>query len=65
MEDQLARTVARFHPDANSVEIADFAPIPGGFSRETFRFDATVVTAAGSQTLLRSYTLSLQIGRRL
>ena len=51
MEDQLARTVARFHPDANSIEIADFAPIPGGFSRETFRFDATVSTAARSQTL--------------
>ncbi len=51
MDDQLADMVARLHPDAEGVDIADFAPIPGGFSRETFRFDATVRSASGTETL--------------
>lgn len=36
------------HPQAEHVEIHDFGPIPGGFSRETFSFDA-VIHISGEQ----------------
>jgi prepilin-type processing-associated H-X9-DG protein len=42
MHEQLAAFVMRSLPDARDVEIIEFAPIPGGFSRETYRFDARV-----------------------
>jgi prepilin-type processing-associated H-X9-DG protein len=48
-EEAVAGIVAALHPSAAHVEIVDFSPIPGGFSRETFRFDAIVHTAGGQQ----------------
>jgi aminoglycoside phosphotransferase (APT) family kinase protein len=45
LEEQLAEMLAGLHPHADQVEIIDFAPIPGGFSRETFRFDAVIHVA--------------------
>jgi len=47
VEDKLAAMIRRLQPDAEQVDIVDFMPIPGGFSRETFRFDAIVRTADG------------------
>lgn len=51
MEEQLAKVVERLVPEATSVEIVDFSPIPGGFSRETYRFDAICATAEGEERL--------------
>ncbi|WP_423981187.1 phosphotransferase family protein [Ilumatobacter sp.] len=48
-EGQVARIVEGFYPRSHQVEIVDFGPIPGGFSRETFRFDAIVHAAGGQQ----------------
>ena len=45
MEQQLVSFLQRVMPDAASVTVSGFAPIPGGFSRETFRFDAVVEEA--------------------
>lgn len=42
MEIRLAEWVARLHPDVDHVEIVELTPIPGGFSRETYRFDAVL-----------------------
>jgi aminoglycoside phosphotransferase (APT) family kinase protein len=47
-EQQMAAMLAGFHPDADHIEILDFGPIPGGFSRETFSFDA-VIHISGNQ----------------
>ncbi len=47
VEGKLAALIARLQPGAEQVEIIDFMPIPGGFSRETFRFDAIVRSADG------------------
>jgi aminoglycoside phosphotransferase (APT) family kinase protein len=47
-EQQIAVMLAGFHPDADHIEILDFSPIPGGFSRETFSFDA-VIHISGDQ----------------
>ncbi|MDG2111398.1 MAG: phosphotransferase family protein [Actinomycetota bacterium] len=44
MESRLAEMLARFYPDADAIEVVGFEPIPGGFSRETFRFDAVIRT---------------------
>lgn len=41
-EEQLVATLRGLRPDAERIEIRDFGPIPGGFSRETYRFDATI-----------------------
>lgn len=41
MEEQLAHTVGRL-VGATDVVVSDFGQIPGGFSRETYRFDATI-----------------------
>jgi aminoglycoside phosphotransferase (APT) family kinase protein len=42
MDDRLAQLLLRLLPDAEHVAIESLEPIPGGFSRETFRFDARV-----------------------
>ncbi len=42
MNEQLARFLLGIFPDAEQIEIEEISPIPGGFSRETFRFDARV-----------------------
>lgn len=42
MEEQLRAYLARQWPDADEVEVCDFAVIAGGYSRETYRFDARV-----------------------
>lgn len=47
VESKLAALIERLHPDAVHVEIVDFTAIPGGFSRETFSFDAIVRSAEG------------------
>ena len=49
LEPQVAAIVARLYPGSKHVEIVDFGPIPGGFSRETYRFDAIVHAAGGQQ----------------
>ena len=40
MEEQLRQFLAGQWPDADEVEISGFAVIAGGYSRETYRFDA-------------------------
>src|SRR5687767_3371391 len=40
MRDVLQSFLAGEYPEFESVEIEEFAPIPGGYSRETYRFDA-------------------------
>ena len=42
MNEQLTAFLRRAIPDCESVVIEQFMPIPGGFSRETYRFDAIV-----------------------
>ena len=42
LEVLLVEMMGRFHPDADRIEIVELSPIAGGFSRETFRFDAIV-----------------------
>lgn len=42
MQDQLQQLLARHWPDAEVIEIKEFAIIAGGYSRETYRFDAHV-----------------------
>jgi prepilin-type processing-associated H-X9-DG protein len=49
-EEQVAAWVASLHPSSESVEIVEFGPIPGGFSRETYRFDAVVYDSTGSES---------------
>ena len=51
MEDRLIEFLLRTLPDADEVVIEGFAPIPGGFSRETYRFDARV-RSGGDETVL-------------
>jgi aminoglycoside phosphotransferase (APT) family kinase protein len=48
LEQQVARILKGLSPEADHIEILDFGPIPGGFSRETFSFDA-VIHISGSQ----------------
>ena len=43
MNDQLVQFLRRTFADADHVTVEGLAVIPGGFSRETFRFDARVV----------------------
>jgi len=47
METQLRELLAQYFPEAERIEVTGFEPIPGGYSRETYRFDAHVRTAAG------------------
>ncbi len=49
MDAALAAFLRRVHPDATDVVIESFEPIPGGFSRETFRFDAVVTRPQGRE----------------
>jgi len=42
MEDKLIEFLLGTFPDAEEIFIEEVAPIPGGFSRETYRFDARV-----------------------
>ncbi len=49
MEEALAKSVAELCPEVSEVRIEGFAPIPGGFSRETYAFDALVSTADGEE----------------
>lgn len=42
MHDSLQELLAREWPDCESVEVKEFAIIAGGYSRETYRFDAHV-----------------------
>jgi prepilin-type processing-associated H-X9-DG protein len=42
MEEQLREFLARQWPDADEIDIREFAVIAGGYSRETYRFDAHV-----------------------
>ncbi len=42
MEQQLIGLLQQFFADADHITVDGVSPIPGGFSRETFRFDATV-----------------------
>ncbi len=49
METRLVELLAQYFPEAEHIEITGFEPIPGGYSRETYRFDAHVRTAAGTE----------------
>jgi aminoglycoside phosphotransferase (APT) family kinase protein len=42
MNESLAARLAELFPDADRIEIEELSQIPGGFSRETYRFDAHV-----------------------
>ena len=42
MNEQLTAYLKRRFPDADEIIVEEFMPIPGGFSRETYRFDAKV-----------------------
>jgi len=42
VNEQLAEFLKRQWPDADTISVENFEPIPGGYSRETFRFDARV-----------------------
>lgn len=42
MEEKLIQFLARQWPDADQIEIEEFAIIAGGYSRETYRFNACV-----------------------
>ena len=50
-EEALAAFVHRTVHGANAVEVHNLVPIAGGFSRETFRFDAHVTTSEGRHVL--------------
>jgi aminoglycoside phosphotransferase (APT) family kinase protein len=47
MEARLVELLAEYFPDAEHIEITGFEPIPGGYSRETYRFDAIVRSSDG------------------
>ena len=49
METRLVELLAQYFPDAEHIEVVGFEPIPGGYSRETFRFDAVVRTAGSEE----------------
>lgn len=51
MDAALAEFLRHLHPDATDVAIESLQPIPGGFSRETFRFDAVVSGPRGTERL--------------
>jgi aminoglycoside phosphotransferase (APT) family kinase protein len=51
MRDALQEWLARTWADADSVEVTDFTPIPGGYSRQTWRFDVTVCRPTGTVSL--------------
>ena len=49
METRLVELLAEFFPEAEHIEVIGFEPIPGGYSRETYRFDAVVKSPAGEE----------------
>jgi aminoglycoside phosphotransferase (APT) family kinase protein len=51
MQAGLEQFLRRVYEDAHEVVIEGFAPLPGGYSRETFMCDATVHTAGGTHRL--------------
>ena len=51
MKDSLSSFLRKVIPDADEVAIDALEPIPGGFSRETFRFDARVVRGGTEEIL--------------
>lgn len=55
LNEALATLLTRCEPDAEHVAIGDIVPIPGGFSRETFRFEADL--QRGSTTKRSAYIL--------
>ena len=50
MESQLLELLREYFPEAEHIEVTGFEPIPGGYSRETYRFDAVVKSRAGRST---------------
>ncbi len=51
MDDQLVQLLRRLLPDAEHVTVVALEPIPGGFSRETYRFDACVTRGGVAEVL--------------
>ncbi len=51
MESQLVEFLRQHFVDADTIEIEALAPIPGGFSRETYRFDAVISTSSGRRVV--------------
>jgi aminoglycoside phosphotransferase (APT) family kinase protein len=51
MRETLQDFLAREWADVTTVEIQELAPIPGGYSRETYRFDAVVHRGGGPERL--------------
>ena len=51
MEDAIITLLRRVEPDIVGVEVTNLEPIPGGFSRETFRCDVRVTRSSGSEVL--------------
>ena len=49
MESRLVELLAGFFPEAEHIEVTGFEPIPGGYSRETYRFDAVVRSTTGAE----------------
>jgi hypothetical protein len=50
MEARLVELLAQRFSEAEHIEVVGFEPIPGGYSRETFRFDAVVPAVARRHT---------------
>jgi aminoglycoside phosphotransferase (APT) family kinase protein len=51
MEQSIVEFMTRVLGDVTSVEVLEFQPIPGGFSRETFRCDVRVTRGSDSEVL--------------
>ena len=51
MEAQLERFIQQERPDAESVRIADFQLLAGGYSQETYRADAVITSGGRAETL--------------
>ena len=49
METRLVELLREYFPEAEHIEVTGFEPIPGGYSRETYRFDAVVRSSAGEE----------------
>ena len=49
METRLVELLREYFPEAEHIEVTGFEPISGGYSRETFRFDAMVRSSAGEE----------------
>jgi aminoglycoside phosphotransferase (APT) family kinase protein len=49
MEARLVELLRDYFPDAAHIDVIGFEPIPGGYSRETYRFDAVVTSSSGEE----------------